>query len=224
MWENFVLMKLAIISIIIINVSFSNNNKDLAVSINPTYIFPKVLLISHFVLLFWSFDQLSAAEICSFSSIHHLPGWHHPPLGSQGNTMKLHPWIFLVALMSRESEWLSVPSIFILNWLILCIIFHHLLSLAEPFSLFLLFYNGLSTREIIPYTDSRIIFPNVNVATFSYSSPFNDLIVLKTEPTPSGCNLEGRHTLAPWFHPTICILTSPPAFPCLPCLPHHTTQ
>lgn len=52
MWENFVLMKLAIISIIIINVSFSNNNKDLAVSINPTYIFPKVLLISHFVLLF----------------------------------------------------------------------------------------------------------------------------------------------------------------------------
>ena len=111
MWENFVLMKLAIISIIIINVSFSNNNKDLAVSINPTYIFPKVLLISHFVLLFWSFDQLSAAEICSFSSIHHLPGWHHPPLGSQGNTMKLHPWIFLPCCPDVQIIWMAVGSI-----------------------------------------------------------------------------------------------------------------
>ena len=117
-----------------------------------------------------------------------------------------------------------VPSVFILNWLILCIIFHHLLSLAELFSLFLLFSNGFSTREIIPYTDSRIVFPNVDVATFSYSNPFNDLIVLKTEPTPSGSNLQGSHysgsLIPPQYlhtHLSSCLFLPP-----LPPPPHNT--
>ena len=55
------------------------------------------------------------------------------------------------------------------------------------------------------------------MATFSYSNLFNDLIVLKTKPTPSGCNFQGRHyhgSLIPpqYFHPHLssCLSSASP--------------